>query len=65
MKPIDQTKIVEQYGGQWVVLDKSQTKVLSSDQKLKMALEKFKQKYGTRQLPIVFKVPTQIMPLVG
>lgn len=65
MKPIDQTKIVEQYGGQWVVLDKSRTRVLSADATLKKAIEKFKQKFGRRALPMVFKVPTEIMPFVG
>lgn len=65
MMPIDHTKIYQRYKGKWVVLDPSQTKVLTSDLKLKTAIEKFRQRYGRRQLPIVFKVPTEILPLVG
>jgi len=40
MKVIDQTKIYQDYKGQWVVLDSNQTTVLSADKKLSQALNK-------------------------
>lgn len=65
MKIIDQTKIYKKYKGLWVILDNSRTQVLSSDPELKEAIKKYYKKYGQRETPISFKVPTQIMPYVG
>lgn len=65
MKTIDQTKIYQNYKGQWVVLDSNQTTVLSADKKLFRALSKFKKKYGKRKLPLTFKVPEKILPYIG
>ncbi len=65
MKVIDQTKIYQDYKGQWVVLDSNQTTVLSADKKLSQALNKFEKKYGKRKVPLTFKVPEKILPYIG
>ena len=65
MKVIDQTKICQDYKGQWVVLDASRTRVLSADKELEKALEKFRQKHGQKKIPLTFKVPTKIIPYIG
>ncbi len=65
MKVIDQTKICENYGGKWVILDNSRTKVLSADVKLDQAIAKYRKKYGEKEIPMSFKVPTKILPYVG
>lgn len=65
MVAIDQTKIQKRYKGKWVILDNSRTKVLSADDLLQKAIEKFHKKYGKREIPLTFKVPTEILPYVG
>lgn len=65
MKPIDHTKIYKQYKGKWVVLDQTRSKVLVADQKLNKAVEKFHRKFGTKKIPSVLKVPTELLPFVG
>ncbi|MGA2666475.1 MAG: DUF5678 domain-containing protein [Patescibacteria group bacterium] len=65
MKVIDQTKIYQDYKGQWVVLDSNQTTVLSADKKLSQALNKFEKKYGKRKVPLTFKVPEKILSYIG
>lgn len=65
MKIIDQTKIYQNYKGQWVVLDSNQTTVLSYDRKLSVALDKFEKKYGSKKVPLTFKVPEKILPYIG
>lgn len=64
-KVIDQTNIVKRYGGQWVVLDETRTRVLAADQNLRGAISKFQKKYARRAIPTTFKVPTEILPYVG
>lgn len=61
MKVIDQTKIYQDYKGQWVILDAHGTKVLSADKELSKAVLKYHQKFGKRKIPLSFKVPTKIM----
>lgn len=65
MKAIDQTKICEEHKGEWVVLDSRGTKVLASDKKLDKAVAQFRQKFGQKAVPFVFKVPTELLPYVG
>jgi hypothetical protein len=65
MKVVDQTKIYQNYKGQWVILDSNQTTVLSSDKKLSAALSKFEKKYGKRKVPLTFKVPEKILSYIG
>lgn len=65
MKAIDQTKIYQKYKGQWVILDNCGTKVLAADKKLEEAVSKYHQKFGEKEIPLTFKVPTKIMPYVG
>ena len=65
MRAIDQTKVYQNYKGQWVILDADQTTVLSSDRKLSGALSKFEKRYGKRKVPLTFKVPEKILPYIG
>lgn len=60
---IDLTNIYNKYKGLWVALTPDETKVISYDKKAKIAYQKSKQK-GFKQ-PILFKVPTKILPFVG
>ena len=62
MKVIDQTKIYREYKGQWVILDSRGTKVLSADKELSKAVSKYYKKFGKREIPLSFKVPTKIVP---
>lgn len=65
MKVIDQTKIYQNYKGQWVILNSRGTKVLSADKELKKAILKYHQKFGEKEIPLSFKVPAKIMPYIG
>lgn len=65
MKVIDQTKIYQNYKGQWVILDSRGIKVLSADKELSRAVSKYHQKFGKKEIPLSFKVPTKIMPYIG
>ncbi len=65
MKVIDQTKIYQNYKGQWVVLNSCGTKVLSADADLKKAILKYQKKFGMKEIPLTFKVPTKIMSYIG
>ena len=62
MKVIDQTKIYQEYKGQWVILDSGGKKVLSADKELDKAVAEYRKKFGKRKIPLSFKVPTKIMP---
>lgn len=62
---IDQTKIVKAYKGKWVILDNTRKNVLASDNKLATAVGKFRRKYGSKEIPLTFKVPTEVLPYVG
>jgi len=65
MKTIDQTKIYQNHKGEWVILDFSGENVLSADKKLSSAITKFHKKYGKKEIPLTFKVPTKIMAYIG
>ncbi len=65
MKAIDQTKIYQNYKGQWVILDDSRMKVLAAAKTLDQAVKKFQKQYGTQKIPMAFKVPTELLPYVG
>jgi len=62
MKAIDQTKIYKEYKGQWVILDSGGKKVLSAGKELDKAVAEFHKKFGKKEIPLSFKVPTKIMP---
>ncbi len=61
---IDLSEVVNKYKGLWVGLKKEdQTTVVASGTTVKEVMEKAK-RVGYPQ-PILFKVPTQIIPFVG
>jgi hypothetical protein len=60
---IDWTKIYKKYKGLWVVLDERERKVVAFDKEAKKAFEKARKK-GVK-IPILFKVPTEVIPYVG
>lgn len=60
---IDWTKIYKKYKGLWVALDEKEKKVVAFDKEAKKAFEKAQRK-GVK-IPILFKVPTEIIPYVG
>lgn len=57
------TKIYKKYKGLWVALEKDEVTVIASGKTAKEALEK-SQKKG-KERPILFRVPTRIIPYVG
>jgi hypothetical protein len=63
MAAIDWTKIYKKYRGLWVALKKDNKTVIASGQTLKEAVEKAKKK-GYKE-PILFRVPTEIIPYIG
>ncbi len=60
---VDWAKIYKKYKGLWVALDEKERKVVAFDKEAKKAFEKA-QKKGIK-VPILFKVPNQILPYVG
>lgn len=60
---IDWTQIYEKYKGLWVALDKDEKAVIAYDKEAKKAFEKAREK-GIG-VPILFKVPTKVIPYVG
>ena len=65
MKVINQTKIYRNYKGQWVILDTRGIKVLAADKELSKAILKYHQKFGQKEIPLTFKVPSKIMAYIG
>jgi len=63
MAAIDWTKIYEKYKGLWIALDEKEKKVIAFDKEAKKAFEKARKK-GIK-IPILFKVPSEIIPYVG
>jgi hypothetical protein len=63
MAAIDWTKIYKKYKGLWVALKRDNKTVIASGQTLKEAVEKAKKK-GYKE-PILFRVPTEIIPYIG
>ena len=60
---IDWTNIYEQCKGLWVTLEDDEVTVIASGTTAKEALENAKVK--GREEPILFRVPTEILPYVG
>jgi len=60
---IDWTQIYEKYKGLWVALKDDQKTVIASGETVKDVMEESKMK-GFKE-PIIFKVPTEIIPHIG
>jgi len=60
---IDWTKIYKKYKGLWVALKDDEVTVIASGKTAKETWEKA-QKKGYK-MPIMFRVPTEIIPYVG
>ena len=60
---IDWTKIYEKYKGLWVPLKDDQVTVLASGKTAKEAWDKARE--TGYQKPILFRVPTEIVPYIG
>ncbi|PIR91811.1 hypothetical protein COX74_02995 [bacterium (Candidatus Gribaldobacteria) CG_4_10_14_0_2_um_filter_41_16] len=60
---IDWTKIYKKYKGLWVALKKDEKTIVASGETIKEALEKAKARGYEK--PIMFRVPTEIMPYIG
>jgi len=61
--PIDWTKIYQKYKGLWVALKDDEKTVVASGNTVKEAVNKAKER--GYQNPIMFRVPTKVMPYVG
>ena len=62
-KVLDFTKIIKKYKGKWIALTENEKKVITSGKSAKEVLEKAKKEgYET---PILFRVPTALLPYVG
>ena len=57
------TKIYKKYKGLWVALKEDNKTVVASGKTLKEALRKARKK-GCKE-PILFRVPTEILPYIG
>lgn len=60
---IDWTRIYKKYKGLWVALKDDLKTVIASGKTVKEVMEKVKKK-GYRE-PILFRVPTEIIPYIG
>lgn len=60
---IDWTKIVKKYKGLWIGLKDDETTVIASGKSVSDVMNKAKEKGFPK--PILFKVPTKILPYVG
>lgn len=60
---IDWTNICKKYKGDWIGLKDDEKTVIASGKTVKEVMEK-SQKKGFNQ-PILFRVPTEIIPYVG
>lgn len=63
MKTIDWTKIYQKYQGFWVGLKEDQKTIVSYGKTVKEVMQKAEEK-GYKE-PILFKVPSKIVPFVG
>ena len=61
--PIDWTKIYQKYKGLWVALKDDEKTVVASGNTVKEAVNKAKER--GYQNPIMFRVPTKVVPYVG
>ena len=60
---IDWTQIYKKYKGLWVALKNDQKTVIAADETVKGVMDKANKK-GFKE-PILFRVPTKIIPYVG
>ncbi len=60
---IDWTKIYKKYKGLWVALEDDEVTVIASGKSAKEAWDKAQGR--GHEKPIMFRVPTEIMPYVG
>lgn len=60
---VDWTKICEKYRGLWIGLRRDEKTVVASGKTVKEVMKKADQKGYSK--PILFRVPTKIMPYVG
>lgn len=60
---IDWTNIVHKYKGLWVALKDDEKTVISSGKTVKEVMEKAKKKGFS--IPILFRVPTEVVPYIG
>lgn len=60
---IDWTKICKKYGGLWIGLENNERTVVASGETVKEVMEKAIKK-GFKE-PILFRVPTEIIPYIG
>lgn len=60
---IDWTHIYKKYKGLWVGLKDDEVTVIASGETVKEVMDKSKKKGFN--LPILFKVPTKIVPFIG
>jgi len=63
MKVIDQTKICRKYPGSWVALKSDEETVIASGETVKEVMKEAQKKRYPK--PILFRVPTKIIPYVG
>lgn len=63
MMAIDWTKICKKYKGFWVGLKDDEKSVIASGKSVREVMKKAKLKGALK--PILFRVPTKIMPYVG
>lgn len=63
MQTIDWTKTYQKYRGSWVGLKNDQKTVIASGKTVKEVMQKSQEK-GFKE-PILFKVPSKIVPFVG
>jgi sugar diacid utilization regulator len=63
MAALDWTKIYKKYKGLWIALDEKERKVVAFDKDAKKAYKKARKK-GI-EVPILFRVPSKIIPYVG
>lgn len=60
---IDWTKICKKYKGLWIALKDDEKTVVGSGKTAKEAMKKAKK--GGHHQPILFRVPTKIVPYIG
>ena len=63
MAAIDWTKIYDKYKGLWVALEEDEVTVIASGKTAREAWEKAREKGYEK--PIMFRVPTEIIPYIG
>ncbi len=60
---IDLKKLIKRYGGQWVALNESSSRVIASSKKAQKAYDEAKKKGS--EIPKLYKVPVKYVPYIG